>query len=72
MKALGRRQISLMRTMLEKGDGNWPRDFRIYSGNRVILDKLVDRGLLDWSLEVPGGYSINERGRQALQMRGLI
>ena len=72
MKALGRRQISLLKLMLDKGDGKWPKDFRIYSGNRVILDKLVDRGLLDWSLEVPGGYYITEKGRQALEMRGLI
>lgn len=72
MKALGRRQISLMKTMLDKGDGKWPKDFRLYSGNRVILDKLVDRGLLDWSLETPGGYSINEKGREALTLRGLL
>ena len=72
MKALGRRQISLLKLMIERGDGKWPKDYRVFSDERARLDRMVDRGLVGWSLEIPGGYYITETGRQALTLRGLL
>lgn len=72
MKALGRRQISLLKLMLDKGEGQWPKDYRVFSGQRVILDKLCERGLVAWKEEHPSGYVITETGRQALALRGLL
>ncbi len=72
MNALGRRQVSLLKTIIDKGEGQWPENYRIFSGQRVILDKLCERGLVAWKEEHPAGYVITETGRQALTLRGLL